>query len=184
MTARRISQLLSIAIAVCTFSSVTAKTPQLTNMPDTSKSKYSLLEPTARVPLIVRVPGAAGNGQASQRLVELVDLVRTLGELVHLQLPDNLEGTSFKPLLDTPDRPWKTAVFTDDNDDRARSVRTERYRYIKWNKRSLVHAALYDLEKDPWETTNLANDSKYADQRKKMAALLKAGWKAVLPPEE
>jgi arylsulfatase A-like enzyme len=144
-------------------------------------SKYSLLEPTKRVPLIVRVPGANGNGQACQRIVELVDLIPTLNELVVLNAPGNLEGTSFATLLDAPGQPWKKAAFTDDNNDRARSVRTERYNYIEWKKPSPVAAALFDLEKDPWETTNLADDPQHAEVRKEMAELLKAGWKAALP---
>ncbi len=146
-------------------------------------SKYSLLEPTKRVPLIVRVPGAGGNGQACDRIVELVDLVPTLGDLVDLDLPDNLEGTSFAALLDTPTQPWKTAAFTDDNNDRARSVRTERYSYVEWKKPSPEAAALYDLEADPWETSNLANDPEYAGVREEMSQLLKAGWKAALRPD-
>ena len=44
-----------------------------------------------------------------------------------------------------------------------------------------VPAALFDLEKDPWETVNLANDPAYAKTRQEMAGLLKAGWKAALP---
>ena len=43
-------------------------------------------------------------------------------------------------------------------------------------------AALYDLEKDPWETVNVVDDSAYAAVRKEMAELLHAGWKAALPP--
>lgn len=144
-------------------------------------SKYSLLEATKRVPLIVRVPGAGGNGQACQRIVELVDLIPTLNELVALNAPSNLEGISFATLLDAPGHSWKKAAFTDDNNDRARSVRTERYNYIEWKKPSPVAAALFDLKKDPWETTNLADDPQHAEVRKEMAELLKAGWKAALP---
>jgi arylsulfatase A-like enzyme len=44
-----------------------------------------------------------------------------------------------------------------------------------------VPAALYDLEKDPWETVNLADDPAYAKPRQEMADLLKQGWKAALP---
>jgi hypothetical protein len=49
-------------------------------------------------------------------------------------------------------------------------------------KKGPVPAALYDLEKDPWESTNLADDPAYAKTRTEMAALLQAGWKAAGPP--
>ena len=142
-------------------------------------SKYSMLEATRRVTLLVRVPGAAANGTACRQFVEFVDLVPTLGELVKLDLPKNLEGTSFVPLLSDTDRPWKKAVFMVDSDG-GQVVRNCKYSYLELKKGS-VRAALYDLEKDPWETINLAEDPAYAAARQEMADLLRAGWKAALP---
>lgn len=143
-------------------------------------SKYSMLEATRRVPLIVRVPGAPANGNVCREFVEFVDLVPTLGELAHLELPEGLEGTSFAPLLVNPSRPWKKAVFMVDGDG-GQMVRTKKCSYLVL-KKGPVSAALYDLERDPWETINVAADPAYATLRQKMEALLKQGWKAALPP--
>lgn len=143
-------------------------------------SKYSMLEETRRVPLIVRVPGAPANGKSCQEFVEFVDLVPTLGELVNFDLPDNLEGTSFVPLLVNPSQPWKKAAFMVDGNG-GQMVRTRNFSYLVL-KKGPVSAALYDLEKDPWEMVNLADDPAYATVRQEMAALLKKGWKAALPP--
>jgi len=146
-------------------------------------SKYTLFEPTTRVPLIVRVPGAPGNGKTCHELVELVDLVQTLGELVGLDLPDNLEGTSLVPLLMDPRRPWKKAVFTEWGDTgERRSMRTKRYRYNEQLYGGELIVELYDHGTDPWETVNLADDPAHASTRKELSALLRAGWKAALPP--
>lgn len=146
-------------------------------------SKYSMLEATRRAPLIVRVPGAPANGKVCRQIVEFVDLVPTLGQLVGLDLPANLEGISFAPLLVDPDRPWKKAMFMveDDGDAFGEVVRTEKYSYMEF-RRGAIPAALYDLQKDPWETINVVDDPAYADVRKEMSALLHAGWKAALPP--
>jgi uncharacterized sulfatase len=147
-------------------------------------SKYTLFEPTTRVPLIVRVPGAAGNGKTCRELVELVDLVPTLGELVGLDLPDNLEGTSFVPLLVDPSRPWKQAAFTEwDDKGKRRAMRTKRYRYNERMHEGRLVVELYDHQTDPWETVNLAGDPAHAATRKELAELLHAGWKAALPPQ-
>lgn len=59
-------------------------------------------------------------------------------------------------------------------------VRTHRFSYLELGK-GPVPAALFDLEKDPWEMANLADDPAYANTRQEMAHLLKAGWKAASP---
>lgn len=147
-------------------------------------SKYSMLEATHRAPLIVRVPGAAGNGKVCDEIVEFVDLVPTLGELLKMEVPKNVEATSFVPLLEDPGRPWKKAAFIveDDGDAFGQAVRTKRYRYMEFSKKAPIPAALYDLEKDPWETVNLVDDPAYAEVRRELAELLHAGWQAALPP--
>jgi uncharacterized sulfatase len=144
-------------------------------------SKYSLLEPVHRAPLFVRVPGAPANGRVCREFVEFVDFIPTLGDLVGLEVAPNLEGTSFAPLLANPDRPWKRAVFMVNTPDE-QGVRNRRYRYMEF-KGGPVPVALYDLEKDPWETVNLADDPALAKTRAEMAALLRAGWKAALPKD-
>ena len=142
-------------------------------------SKYSMLEATRRAPLWVRVPGAPANGKVCREFVEFVDLVPTVGELTGFDLPKNLEGTSFAPLLVNPNQPWKKAVFMVQSETE-QMVRNRRFSYLEFGK-GPVPAALFDLEKDPWETMNLAADPAYAKTRQEMAALLKAGWKAALP---
>jgi len=142
-------------------------------------SKYSMLEATRRAPLWVRVPGAPANGRVCHEFVEFVDFVPTVGELVGLDLPANLEGLSFVPLLANPSQPWKKAVFMVENEN-SQVVRNRNFSYLEF-KKGPVPAALFDLEKDPWETVNLADDPAYAKTRQDMAELLKAGWKAALP---
>jgi arylsulfatase A-like enzyme len=133
------------------------------------------------VVLLVRVPGAPGAGKACREFVEFVDLVPTLGELARLDLPGNLEGTSFVPLLADPNQPWKKAIFMSGHNAGEQVVRTRTCSYLEMGKGE-PPAALFDLVKDPWETVNLLNDPAYAKTRQEMADLLHAGWKAALPP--
>jgi arylsulfatase A-like enzyme len=143
-------------------------------------SKYSMLESTRRAPLWVRVPGAPANGKVCREFVEFVDFVPTVGALLGFEVAANLEGVSFVPLLANPAQPWKRAVFMVQSPDE-QVVRNRRYSFMELRK-GPVAAALYDLEKDPWETVNLADDPAHAKTRAEMAALLHAGWKAALPP--
>jgi uncharacterized sulfatase len=139
--------------------------------------KQSLFEEVARVPLFIAAPGAKGNGKATNRIVELVDIYPTLVKLCGMQPPSYLAGVDLSPLLDKPharwDRPAYTQVLRRDN-VMGRSVRTERWRYTEWNPAGGMGAELYDHRQDPNEYINLADDPHYKSVRAKLSAMLLA----------
>ena len=59
-----------------------------------------------RVPLIMRVPWMPSSvGKRSRALVELVDVYKTVCDIVGIPLPDDdvpLDGTSLRPILEAP----------------------------------------------------------------------------------
>ena len=145
-------------------------------------------EESTRVPLIVRLPNGRQAGEVAGGLVELVDLYPTLVELCNLPRPAHeLEGTSFRPLLDDPDRPWKSAAFSESKRGRfhGRTLRTQRYRYTEWTPLEATDAEtereLYDLEEDPFEYENLALDPGRRAVVEELSRRLRAGWRAALP---
>jgi len=153
-------------------------------------SKHTNFELDTQVPLIVRVPGMTTSGRSTAALAELVDIYPSLAELAGLPLPDHLEGTSFAPLLDDPDRTWKTAAFSQfpRNDHMGRSIRTERYRFTQWaqtnNPNKLGGIELYDHKSDPQENINIANRPENAELVKRLTGQLAAGWRAAVPEKE
>jgi iduronate 2-sulfatase len=144
--------------------------------------KMSLFEESARVPLIVSAPSRKGNGKASPRTVELVDLYPTLADLCGLTAPPGLEGTSLRALLDNPQQTWDepaiTQVTRGASQERfmGKSVRTERWRYTEWDEGN-KGTELYDHDSDPREFKNLANDPKHAETLKQLKQLLREGGK-------
>ena len=151
--------------------------------------KHTQFEESTRVPLIVRRPGEKQPGASTVGLVELVDLYPTLVDLAGLRQPSGLEGTSFHGLLEDPERDWKTAIFSEArrNGAHGRTVRTARFRFSEFTPiegGGEKEHELYDLEKDPKEYVNLANDAAHGELRNKLAELLKAGWQAAGPESQ
>jgi iduronate 2-sulfatase len=136
-------------------------------------AKMSVMEESARAPLIVSAPGRKA-GVVCERLVEFVDLFPTLTELCRLPAAVGVEGASFVPLLDDPTRAGKKAVFTVVNrrGRLGRAVRTETHTYVEWPDGS---RQLYDHVRDAHEFVNLAKDEAAAATAAEMKQLLKAG---------
>jgi uncharacterized sulfatase len=164
--------------------------------------KQFQFDESIRVPLIVRLPVGRGAGSVSEGIVELVDLYPTLIDLASLPDPaHDLEGSSFVPLLDAPDSPWKSAAFSQSrrmvgsgstnspliNEEGydGQTIRTARYRYTQWTpldgERDIL-VELYDLTQDPMEYNNLKDDPAHADLVAELSARLATGWPGELPP--
>jgi arylsulfatase A-like enzyme len=166
-------------------------------------AKQTNFELATRAPLIVRTPASDAAGSSTSALVEMVDIYPTLCDLAGLPKPEHLEGTSFFPLLDQPNRRWKPAAFSQyprphNKPDHVmgRSIRTERYRFTRWTRTENVKTEkpnarkpnetvaweLYDHLLDPQETINIVEA---ADSRliKQLTRQLDIGWCGAVPPD-
>jgi arylsulfatase A-like enzyme len=137
----------------------------------------SLWEQGARVPLVIYDPHTKGNGHASPRVVELLDLYPTLVGLAGLPVPAGLEGRDLTPLLDRPDARWDHPAYTVWN-ERGRGitgvvVRTERWRYAEFFGPG-AGAFLTDPVNDPQELHNLVKDPQHAAIVAELSALARA----------
>lgn len=146
----------------------------------------SVWELGSRVPFIVLVPGAKGNGAASPRVVELLDIYPTLAELCGLPPDKGIEGRSLVPLLNDPKMEWNHPAYTVWSEDgrtlTRTAVRNEKFRYAHFDY-GKSGEMLTDPENDPFETKNLAADPKYASVRSEMEAQVKAfEARATTPP--
>jgi iduronate 2-sulfatase len=156
--------------------------------------KHSNCENDTNGALLLSVPGMKTAGAHSNSFVEFVDVYPTLAELAGLPLPKHLEGLSFKPLIDEPNRPWKQAAFSQYPRNTGKtgagqlmgySMRTERYRFTVWVGRgdhTKVDAIeLYDELNDPQENTNIAKVPANSELVEKLMTQWRAGWKGALP---
>lgn len=139
----------------------------------------SLFEMGTRVPLIIHDPRAAGNGAASVRLVESLDLYPTLVELCGLKPPaGGLQGTSLTPLLRRPKAAWDKPAYSIWSEDgktvHGVAVRHDRWRYAEFGEDGVNGRMLFDEQEDPLEMKNLAEHPDHAARCAKFATLARA----------
>lgn len=146
--------------------------------------KQTNFEEATRSPLIVRVPGITKAGTQCKELVETVDIFPTLLDICGLPTLPVSDGRSFLPLLKNPEKPWKEAAYhvfgREGGKVFGHAVRTENYRLVSWRRGwnlsgEEIAVELYDYEKDPFETRNVAADPSYTKVRKYMEDLLRKG---------
>ena len=143
------------------------------------------------VPLIVKVPGQTG--AKTDALVEFVDIYPSLCEVAGIELPNHLQGTSFAPLIQNPDKEWKEGVFSywpvsnRTNPEKVimgYTVQTQRYRYTEWIRKStgeVMARDLFDHQTDPGENFGIANHPGNEELMQKLSNLLNKGegWKEI-----
>jgi arylsulfatase A-like enzyme len=154
--------------------------------------KRLMYEPSLRTPLLVRLPGMVQPGSINYDLVLNLDFAQTILDVAGVTVPEQMQGRSFKPLLQGKSvADWRDSMyyhFYDNGHFRIPShlgVRTGRYKLICFygdgkNEGNLqvrddIFWELYDIQVDPQETKNLYHDPDYSsivkDLKKELARL-------------
>ena len=132
--------------------------------------KHTNYEQATRIPLIISRRESAR--RTHEALVETVDIYPTLCELAGWAapvVPHSLDGISVAALLDRREASLRDAIFhayPRNVPGRGalvgRAVRTSRYRLVEWKPPGaapgIAEIELYDYQRDPEETRNLARD--------------------------
>lgn len=154
------------------------------------------------VMLILRGPNGFTGGKVVDAMISQIDIFPTLCDLLDIDPPDWLEGTSFLSVVRGEKAEINDEIFGEVTYhaayDPQRAVRTQRHKYIRrfdgrtrpvlpncddslskdvwlgagWRNRSFAEEQLYDLVFDPNETHNLAGDPAHASTLKDMQTRL------------
>ncbi len=113
-----------------------------------------LYDSTTHVPLIVKLPSWSNAAKVVDAQVRTTDILPTVLDLLHVPVPEQLDGESLKPYFDGESSASRTAFGETDYPLRfgwapLRSVRAEGFKFIEAPK-----PELYDLHKDPGELKN------------------------------
>ena len=126
--------------------------------------KVSIHEESAKVPLIICVPGK--KPAVCHSLAELIDLYPTVSKLCDLKIPGNIQGKDISGMLDNPAVKVRDAALSS---GKGRLLRTENWAFLDYGK----SGELYDMEKDPKQYVNLIDNPAYAETLATMKAKLK-----------
>jgi arylsulfatase A-like enzyme/Flp pilus assembly protein TadD len=115
---------------------------------------------TVHVPLIVRAPSLGLRGRRVRSVVRAHDVLPTVLELVGLPAAAGAQGRSLVPLMNGAAEDLNLEAYSESYYARnhygwseLKALRAGRYKYI-----DAPRAELYDLERDPGETTNLYDE--------------------------
>lgn len=141
--------------------------------------KNCMYDSAARIPLIVSWPERWKGGQRRSEVCSLVDVVQTLADLGGANGPEDWDGDPMTRWLDDPKTKWKDSAVSEYYGHNIASgyamFRRGRFKYVYHTPPDEHHPAereLYDLEKDPGEFRNLAEDPKQAGRIADMHAAL------------
>lgn len=112
--------------------------------------KHTLFEESLRSPLIISYPGLQRPGEATDAIVESLDVFPTLADLAGLPMPDFVHGKSLRSLLDDPASIGHSAIAYHRE---ARTIRTETHRLVLHDD---GYVELYDHSSAARETKNVA----------------------------
>lgn len=134
------------------------------------KSLPAFYEEIVRVPLIIRLPGVIPAGATVEAHANSVDILPTIMDYLHRPIPKTVQGRSLRPMIEGRGKDRIGYGFCERPG--GRMVRSRDLKYCFFFSSRGRREELFDLAKDPFETTNLADDRKYAEQKAKMRKVL------------
>jgi arylsulfatase A-like enzyme len=159
--------------------------------------KRWIYEESLRTPLLVRWPGMVKPGSTNQDIVSNLDFAETFLDIAGVEVPGDMQGRSFAPLLEgrTP-ADWRKSFYYQYYEypavhsvRRHYGVATDRYRLVHfypnpWDPNPIDEWEMYDLKSDPKEMQSVYGDPKYAGVQKELEQELSRLRRELKVPEE
>ena len=146
--------------------------------------KMNFFEQSARVPLQVSWPGVIDGDQRFAGAVSLVDVTATILDAASVDQTSqsimNMDGVSLLPQMTGDSGPQKDEAFSEHlahGTDRPRAmVRQGRWKLSYSHDSASPDLELYNLETDPGEFHNLANDGIHSAVQKRLTSRIMDIW--------
>ncbi len=144
-------------------------------------SPSNLYEAALNIPLIFRHPGTVKAGAVSENLVAQYDLPATILEYLGIDIQfEHSPGVSFASVLRGVAAGRNATVFFEQEE--SRGLRTARYAY--WRRLDGTGSeVLFDMQADPGQHRNLAQDARYQHLMAEFASVLDGFFSRYSAPE-
>ncbi len=129
----------------------------------------NLYEHSMRAPLVFAGPGVP-EGKTSDALVYLFDIFPSICDLTGIEIPEKVEGKSLVSIMQGKTERVRDSLFTAYKRIH-RAVRDDRWKLIRYPQAD--ETQLFDLENDPHEINDLAEDPSHASKVDEMMELLR-----------
>ncbi|WP_299800724.1 arylsulfatase, partial [uncultured Carboxylicivirga sp.] len=123
--------------------------------------KRDLYEGGIRVPFIVSWPETIAQGASSEHMSAFWDVLPTMADILGADQPTNIDGISFLPtLLGKPQQEHEYLYWEFYERGGSQAIRKGNWKLVRTKvfKPSQTVTELFDIEKDPEETTDLSNE--------------------------
>ncbi|WP_178988050.1 sulfatase family protein [Winogradskyella schleiferi] len=141
--------------------------------------KRFMYEESFRTPLLIRYPKHIKAGSVNTDLVQNIDFASTVLDVAGIDIPEDMQGLSLKPLFNYNNKYWRDALYYHYYEypgihmvKRHFGIRTNRYKLIHFYY-DIDEWELYDLKEDPQELNNLYNNPNYLEVQTKLHKKLK-----------
>ncbi len=168
------------------------------------RAKCTLYDPGLKTLLLMSWLGSdlLKKKKVYTQMISNIDLLPTILDIIGAEIPNNIEGKSFLPLLKGDIDIFREEIYSEKSFhefyDPIRAIRTEEFKYIINFEKSVnlyqigadmqrdaigkymlelinkprPNEEFYDLKKDPYEINNLINDPSYEDNVKELKGKL------------
>jgi arylsulfatase A-like enzyme len=133
-------------------------------------AKHTLWDRTTNIPYIWAGPGIPKNKKYNG-VVSLGDTFPTLVQMCNLRNSQEIDGKSLVPIFKNPQKIEDRIAITVNKRGNSFSVVSNKWRYSKYGN---GEEELYDMQSDPHEWINLAENPECANVKKEMAAYIPA----------
>ena len=136
--------------------------------------KRTAYEESMRVPLVMQLPAVIKPGTRINEVVANIDIAPTFLELARLNVPVDMDGKSYLPILRGDKIDWRDTILYEyyweyafPQTPTTHALRGDRFKYINYYGLWDINE-LYDLQTDPLETRNLINEPQYRETVNRM----------------